>query len=189
MMKRWSLLLALALVAAPAAANAQQGSDDGRPDGPRAGAPGAPVAPSRALVANPLRFLVAHSADLKLDAGQLDRIRERSQQLQAANRPLLEKLQAARGQRAGRGAARPDRAAMRERMEQLRPTMEQIRKNGAAAWQDALGYLTEEQVKQVQVLRQERMRMRMRRHSPAGARAHAQRPASISEVVTNGRVA
>jgi hypothetical protein len=166
-MKQWTLVLALALAAAPAAAHAQ-GSNNGRADGPRAGARRA--APGRALAANPLQFLVTHASDLKLTPSQIDRIRTREAQLQAKNRPLMEKLQAARGQRAGqpRPAAQPDREAMRKQMAELRPAMEQVRKNGADAWKDALGYLTKDQVKQAQQLRQSGMRARRGPGAQAG---------------------
>ena len=165
-MKKWTLLFALTLAAAPAAAHAQQQGRDGRADGPRAGAREG-ARPGR-FGLSPLQFLERHGAELKLDANQLQRVKARDERLRAANRPLLEKLQAARGQRGAQAQA--DREAMRERMQALRPTMEQMRKNSDAAWKDALGYLTKDQAKQAEQLRKSGMQQRRQQRAQSGAR-------------------
>jgi hypothetical protein len=166
-MKKWTLLFALTLAAAPAAAHAQQQGNDGRMDRPRAGAREG-MRPGGRFGASPLQFLERHSADLKLNASQLERVKARDEQLQAANRPLLEKLQAARGQRGAQAQA--DREAMRQRMQELRPTMEQMRKNSDAAWKDALGYLTKDQANQAEQLRKSEMQQRRQGRAQAGDR-------------------
>jgi hypothetical protein len=165
-MKKWTLLFALTLAAAPAAAHAQQQENDGRADRPRAGAREGARAGRFGL--SPLQFLEQHSAELKLDANQLQRVKARDEQLQAANRPLLEKLQAARGERGAQAQA--DREAMRQRMQALRPTMEQMRKNSDAAWKDALGYLTKEQAQQADQLRKSGMQERRQQRARSGDR-------------------
>jgi hypothetical protein len=166
-MKKWTLLFALTLAAAPAAAHAQQQGNDGRMDRPRAGARQG-ERPGGRFGASPLQFLERHSAELKLDANQLQRVKSRDEQLQAANRPLLEKLQAARGQRGAQ--AQVDREAMRQRMQELRPTMEQMRKNSEAAWKDALSYLTKDQANQAEQLRKSEMQQRRQGRAQAGDR-------------------
>jgi hypothetical protein len=166
-MKKWTLLFALTLAAAPAVAHAQQQGNDGRADRPRAGAREG-ARPGGRFGASPLQFLEQHGAELKLDANQLQRVKARDEQLQAANRPLLEKLQAARGQRGAQAQA--DREAMRQRMQELRPTMEQMRKNSDAAWKDALGYLTKDQAKQAEQLRKSEMQQRRQQRAQSGDR-------------------
>lgn len=153
-MKQWTLLLGLALVAAPVAAHAQQRDNGARAQGPRAGAMRG--APGRAMAADPLRFLVAHSTDLKLTPAQIEQIRARQAKLEATNKPLIAKLREGRGQPPQAQPTQQEREAMRARMEALRPTMQQIRKNSQDAWKDAQGYLTKDQLKQVQTLRQDR---------------------------------
>jgi hypothetical protein len=153
-MKQWTLLLGLALVAAPAAAHAQQNGNGTRAQGPRAGAMRG--APGRMMAADPLRFLVAHSSDLKLTPAQLEQIRTRQAKLEAANKPLVAKLREGRGQRPQAQPSQEEREAMRARMEKLRPTMQQLRKNSQDAWKDAQSYLTKEQLQQVKTLRQDR---------------------------------
>lgn len=153
-MKKWTLLLGLALFAAPGAAHAQQGDTGARARGPRAGAMRG--APARAMAADPLSFLVAHSADLKLTPAQLERIRGRQSKLEAANKPLIEELREARGERPRAQPSQEERDAMRARMEKLRPTMQQIRKNSQGAWKDAQSYLTKDQLQQLKSLRQDR---------------------------------
>jgi len=173
-MKKWTLLFALTLAAAPAAAHAQQQGNDGQWNGARTGARQGAARPGGRFAMSPLQFLEQHSTDLKLNASQLERVKARDEQLQAANRPLMEKLQAARGQRGAQAQA--DREAMRQRMQELRPTMEQMRKNSDAAWKDALSYLSKDQAKQAEQLRKSEMQQRREQRTENGARRQSGAP-------------
>ncbi|HEU4455283.1 MAG TPA: hypothetical protein VFR81_19620 [Longimicrobium sp.] len=185
LLHRW--VLALLLVAAPAAAQPGEGHRDGRPP------TGMEMEERR-----PFELLHRARAELQLTDGQVSRLQRISRELQARNRPLRERLEAelmrirqerrAEIERELRPLSPEERRArLRELMEQpprrelpshMRPVAEEMRRNIRHATREAQQVLTPRQrMRARRMFEEHRDRMRERRPgAPRGRRPHGRAP-------------
>jgi DNA repair exonuclease SbcCD ATPase subunit len=156
MRRMHGIILALSLVALPGALAAQT------PDTARS------QAEARRERLDPIGRLLAHREELGLTADQVKRLEEIQADLRERNRPLLERVEAARAEWAERRqelraesreefrAQRRQRVEeARKRMEELRPTLEQLRENQREALEEAEEVLTDEQKARLKELREQ----------------------------------
>ena len=174
-MKIRTFALAMTLLAAPAALAAQVAppatprAEDGRQHreremrrerGPRAGMERRARGEGRQL-RNPIAGMLERRQQLNLSADQVNRLQAIQSRLESQNRPLVERMQALRGQPGDRPGARggeltPEQRAQIERTrEQFRPIAEQLRENRQTAMRDAVAVLTDAQRQQIRQFHRE----------------------------------
>jgi len=126
----------------------ERGSGEHRSSGPRGAIRGGP---GEVGDAGPVAMMLRRADALGLTADQVERIEAIGARLAAQNDPLQQQIRSIMGEMrpGGRDRSAPpsaaEREAMRTRMEQARPLMEQVRTNAAAAREEALAVLSEEQ--------------------------------------------
>lgn len=135
------VVVGLALVAAPLAAQAGQG----RAGMGRGMAAGGPAAMAR----NPVAVLLDHRADLGLTEDQVGRLESLSQRVAAENGPRWEQLRAAFGDEAPADMTAEERARLRERMRALDPVRAEVRETNRAAMDEARSVLTADQLEKL----------------------------------------
>lgn len=123
------IVLALSLVALPGGLAAQTPDTAGS------------QAEARRERLDPIGRLLAHREELGLTADQVKRLKEVQADLRERNRPLLERVEAARAEWA-------------ERRRELRPALEQLRENRREAQEEAEEVLTDEQKARLKDLRE-----------------------------------
>lgn len=152
-----TLMAGMAVVAAPAVAQAEQETRE-RPAfrGMMAGGHGA-------MVRNPAAALLERQDALGLTADQVRQIEAVRARVEQENAPRIEQLRSAFGERRGRDMTRDERRQMRERMQELRPIREALRATNRAASEEIRGILTDGQHEQLRELRRaERQELRER---------------------------
>lgn len=173
------LLLAAALIALPAVAEAQQ-----NPPANRGGRMMQGQMSERMQQRSPVQFFLDHKAELRLTPEQVTRLEAIGAELQARNQPLREQMMAARGERSGERPTREEMAQRRQEMAERRkamaPLMEEMQKNNATAREEIQALLNPEQQKVakdlLQAQRQERRPDRDRIRRQRQDRQQGQRP-------------
>jgi len=178
--------LAASLVALPSAVAAQ---DSAR--GPEQGRHGAHAGPGRghghgggrmhgARFGGPAARLLAQRSELGLSNDQVERLEAIRTKYEARNRPLVEKLRAAHGER----PRVRDSAGVRERRQrfeatpELKTTMEALKKNREEASKESMAVLTSaqrERVEQRMEERRERMKERKEQRQERRGQGEAER--------------
>ncbi len=134
------LLLAAALLALPAAAQAQQ-----TPPANRGGRMMQDQMQGRMQLQSPIQIFLDNKAQLRLTAEQVTQLEAIGAELEARNKPLREKMLEARGGAADGG--RPSREERAEMRQKLAPIMQEMQKNNAAARDQIMDLLNAEQKK------------------------------------------
>jgi hypothetical protein len=183
-MRASTLVVMLALVAAPAAAQTGMGTPGGGwPGGEGHGRRGHTPEGVRSLeehgsmpeLRNPVRVALDDSAQLALSADQAGRLRAAADSLDATNAPLLAQVRRTLGED---GTAQPvaDDSVRAFRMQALKSYFDRIRWNNDQAWKASRGVLTRDQQKKLADLRRDEERERDRRDRERERRENRGRP-------------
>lgn len=142
MMKLTSALAMLALIAAPAAAQAGQGRGPGHDQRPAMG-PGMMRGGPAAMARNPASVVLEHEDALELTADQVQALERVEARIEAENGPRLEQLRAAFGDADPMEMTVAERQALRDRMRELQPVRDAIRETNRAAMAEVHELLTD----------------------------------------------
>jgi hypothetical protein len=129
---------AVAMMAAPLAAQGGQGQGPVRGRGMMAGGPGV-------MARNPVAVVLDHRDDLELTDEQVQTLETLRDHVQQENEPRWQQLQDAFGDADPRSMSVEERQAFRERMQALQPVREEIRASNRAAMDEVHELLTTEQ--------------------------------------------
>jgi Spy/CpxP family protein refolding chaperone len=144
MMKLASAVAALALVAAPLAAQAGQGRGPGHDRGPAMGRGMMQGGPG-AMVRNPAAVVLEHRDALELTAEQVRTLERVQARIETENGPRWEQIQAAFGDADPAELTVAERQALRDRMRELQPVRDAIRETNRTAMDEVHALLTDEQ--------------------------------------------
>ncbi|NIP80405.1 MAG: hypothetical protein GWM90_14750 [Gemmatimonadetes bacterium] len=137
-----TMAAALALAAAPLAAQGGPGRGPAQGRGFMAGGPGA-------MARNPVQVVLDHRAQLELTAEQVATLESLRDRVQAENAPRWHQLQEAWGDVDPRALSVEERQELRQRMQELAPVRDQIRTTNRAAMDQVHELMTAEQESQL----------------------------------------
>jgi hypothetical protein len=127
-------MAALAVMAAPLAAQGGRGPAEGRMmRGPAA------------MMRNPVEVVLEHRADLELTAEQVRTLEALRDRVEEENAPRVERLREAFGDTDPRELSAEERDALRARMRELAPVRDEVRATNRAAMDQVHELLTDEQ--------------------------------------------